>query len=567
MNFERHILREVIEPTAEVKSSLATTFDYEQHPKWEWAVNTFNTLRPLIGKSRIASDVRRFYCSELEIEETTLYKYLKILRENPFPSALLPKTKGPKKGSIRTAASKEKIMARVIEKYFLTRQKRSLASCHKIVIAECQEAGIDEPPSLSTFGRRVKRVSNKVRWRKRKGQSFMNRDNAPATTHFTADHPMQRVQMNHTTAVVSLVDSEHRETIGRPIISFAIDHYTRICTGLHVDLFGPNAENTANVITHASYDRNDEAKDFSCEKEWPYLGLPETFHLDNGADFKSNAIRRGAAEHGIELDYRPPGTPNYGGHIERFIGSINRHTELLPGTTFANIRERGDYNSEKHAVMTLTEYYEYLFKFICDTYHHTPHKGLDGLTPFQKYQQALDDGFIPRRPAKPKNEFWTDFIDHIPRAVRREGIEFERIFYWSPDIQAWYDQGLESILVVPSRTDISRIQVIGPDKKLYTVFSKDHRLPSLTRSEYRKYRKKIALESRMGSLTNAEIARRVRDEHSMVQNATKRTKSAKKANEQRRLNSAKTDSHKPSNVERPDEDFDVSSFLNGGDDE
>jgi len=564
---ERHIIGDFIEPTAEDKLSSPTIYDYEEHPKWEWAVNIFNVLRPLIGKRRIAHDVRRFYCSELGIGETALYSYLKILLENPFPSALLPKTKGPEKGSSRTSASKEKIMDKVIREHFLTRQKKSVAACYKIVIAECHEAGIEKPPSHSTFGRRVKRISNKVRWQKRKGRSFMLNENAPATTHFSAERPMQRVQIDHTVAVVSLVDSQHRETIGRPIISFAIDHYTRICTGLHVDLFGPNAENTANVITHASFDGNKEAKEYNCEKEWPYLGLPETFHLDNGSDFKSNAIRRGAAEHGIGLDYRPPGIPNYGGHIERFIGSINRHTELLPGTTFANIKERGDYDSEKHAVMTLPEYHEYLFKFICDTYHHTPHKGLNGLTPFQKYQQALDDGFMPRRPAKPQIEFWTDFIDHIPRSVRREGIEFERVFYWSSDIQAWYDQGLKSILVVPSRTDISRIQVIGPDKKLYTVFSKDHRLPNLTRSEYRKYRKMIALESRMGSLTNAEIARRVRDEHNMVQNATKRTKNAKKANEQRHLNSFKPDTAKSNPEERPDDDFDVSNFLNGGDDE
>lgn len=564
---ERHIIREVIEPELKNDIQFHGAYNYEEHPRWPWAVNTFNVLRPLIGKRRIASDVRRFYCTELEIGKTALYGYLNTLRDSPFPSALLPKPKGPKKGSSRTLVSKEKIMAKVIEEQFLTRQKKSVAACYRIVIAKCHEAGIEDVPSRSTFGRRVKRISNKVRWQKRKGRSFMLNENAPATTHFTAERPMQRVQIDHTTAVVSLVDSQLRETIGRPIISFAIDHFTRICTGFHVDLFGPNAENTANVITHSAFDRNDEAEVYSCEKEWPYLGLPETFHLDNGADFKSNAIRRGTAEHGIKLDYRPPGTPNYGGHIERFIGSINRHTELLPGTTFANIKERGDYNSENHAVMTLSEYSEYLFKFICDTYHHTPHKGLNGQTPFQKYQQALDDGFIPRNPGKPKNEFWTDFIDHIPRAVRREGIEFERVFYWSPDIQAWYDQGLKSILVVPSRTDISRIQVIGPDKKLYTVFSKDHRLPNLTRSEYRNYRKKIALESRMGSLTNAEIARRVRDEHNMLQNATKRTKSAKKENEQRYLNSFKPDTVKRNPDERPDDDFDVSAFLNGGEDE
>ena len=567
MIVERHIIREVIETTTKDSFHCPETYNYEEHPKWHWATRTFNVLRPLIGKQKTTKHIRQFYCAELGIGKTAFYKYLKILRETPYPSALLPKPKGQKKGTSRTFALSEKIMASVIREHYLTRQKKSIAACHKIVIRESHEAGIKEPPSLSTFGRRVRRVSKKNRLRRRNGRSFMLRENAPATTVFTADYPMQRVQIDHTTAVVSLVDTQWREAIGRPIVSFAIDHFTRVCTGFHVDLFGPNAENTSNVITHASFDKNDEAGKYSCEKHWPYLGLPETFHLDNGADFKSNAIRRGAAEHGIKLDYRPPGTPNYGGHIERFIGSINRHTELLPGTTFANIKERGNYDSEKHAVMTLSEYREYLFKYICDTYHHTPHKGLDGLTPFQKFQQAVDDGFIPRHPAKRQDEFWTDFIDHVPRTVRREGIEFERVFYWSQDIQAWYDQGLKSILVVPSRTDISRIQVIGPDKKLYTVFSKDHRIPNLTRSEYRKYRQKIALESRMGSLSNAEIARRVTDEHNIVQSAKRRTKSVRKTNEQRHLNNSNPTIEKPETDEALGDDFDVSRFLNGGEDE
>ncbi len=248
---------------------------------------------------------------------------------------------------------------------------------------------------------------------------------------------MQYLQIDHTVGVIILVDSHTRKVLGRPIITFAMDVYTRVCTGFNIDLFGPNTENVAKTVTHICFDKEEERKAYSCEKEWPYLGVPECLHLDNAKEFRSSHLRRGAAEHGIKLNFRPPGQPNYGGHIERFIGTINRKTEQIPGTTFANIKEKGGYDSEKHAAMTLSEYKMFMFKFVCDTYHHTPHAGLQGLTPAQKFQQAIDDGFIPRKPVKPTQEFWADFCIHKSRKVRREGIEYERIFYWSPDVQSW----------------------------------------------------------------------------------------------------------------------------------
>ena len=34
--------------------------------------------------------------------------------------------------------------------------------------------------------------------------------------------------------------------------------------------------------------------------------------------------------------WRPPGTPHFGGHIERLIGTQMGAVHLLPGTTFSN---------------------------------------------------------------------------------------------------------------------------------------------------------------------------------------------------------------------------------------
>ena len=60
-----------------------------------------------------------------------------------------------------------------------------------------------------------------------------------------------------------------------------------------------------------------------------------------------------AGEYQIDLQHRPPGTPRYGGHVERLIGTMMGAVHLLPGSHFSNIFERGDLDAEAEAVMTL----------------------------------------------------------------------------------------------------------------------------------------------------------------------------------------------------------------------
>jgi transposase InsO family protein len=45
-------------------------------------------------------------------------------------------------------------------------------------------------------------------------------------------------------------------------------------------------------------------------------GKPIELYVDNAAEFKSEALRRGCKQHGIRLRCRPPGQPHFGGIIE-----------------------------------------------------------------------------------------------------------------------------------------------------------------------------------------------------------------------------------------------------------
>ena len=91
-------------------------------------------------------------------------------------------------------------------------------------------------------------------------------------------------------------------------------------------------------------------------------------HCDNGKDFRGTMLRAACQQYGIELLFRPVRQPQYGGHIERLMGTFAREIHTLPGTTFANTKDRKGYDSEKHSALTLSELEWWIARYIVEIY-------------------------------------------------------------------------------------------------------------------------------------------------------------------------------------------------------
>ncbi|MBN0856159.1 transposase family protein, partial [Pseudomonas aeruginosa] len=128
------------------------------------------------------------------------------------------------------------------------------------------------------------------------------------------------------------------------------DVFTRCVLGMVVTLEAPSAVSVGLCLVHVACDKRPWLEGLNVEMDWQMSGKPLLLYLDNAAEFKSEALRRGCEQHGIRLDYRPLGQPHYGGIEERIIGTAMQmiHDEL-PGTTFSNPDQRGDYDSENKA--------------------------------------------------------------------------------------------------------------------------------------------------------------------------------------------------------------------------
>ncbi len=85
--------------------------------------------------------------------------------------------------------------------------------------------------------------------------------------------------------------------------------------------------------------------------------MPSTDKLDadNAKEFKTDALSRGYPEWDIQLDWRPIGSPHYGGHIERLIGTLMSRIHLLPSSSDLNPHKRGKYKPGKKSRLTMTE--------------------------------------------------------------------------------------------------------------------------------------------------------------------------------------------------------------------
>ena len=145
---------------------------------------------------------------------------------------------------------------------------------------------------------------------------------------------------------IILVDDEHRRPIGRPWLTVAIDVYSRMITGFLLSLDAPSETSVALCVAQALLPKEELLLQRKLDAEWPVWGFPDVIHVDNGGEFRSDNFKKSCEAHGIDLEFRPVKRPNYGGHIERLIGTFMTEVHTLPGSTFSSPSKKGDLDPE-----------------------------------------------------------------------------------------------------------------------------------------------------------------------------------------------------------------------------
>ena len=434
---------------------------------WSEAQRRQQIIAPLADQEEISHQAADDAGQQLGLSRRHIYELVRRYRQSAgLLTDLAPGQSSGGKGKQRLPDQVERIIRELLQKRFLTKQKRSLAAFHREVAQACKAQKL-RVPARNTVALWIAGLDPLKVTRSREGQDAARDLQGTGGGPPAVTAPLEQVQIDHTVIDLIVVDERDRQPIGRPYLTIAIDVFTRCVLGIVVTLEAPSAVSVGLCLAHVACDKRPWLEGLNVEMGWPMSGKPMLLYLDNAAEFKSEALRRGCEQHGIRLDYRPLGQPHYGGIVERIIGTAMQmiHDEL-PGTTFSNPGQRGEYASEKMAALTLRELERWLTLAV-GTYHGTVHNGLLQ-PPAARWAEAVARVGMPVVVTR-ATVFLVDFLPIIRRTLTRTGFVIDHIHYYADALKPWIARRdrLPAFLIRRDPRDISRIWVLEPEGQHY----------------------------------------------------------------------------------------------------
>ncbi len=486
---------------------------------WDEACRRADALRRFLRRTREGSskgDVGDL-AAELELSRATTYRLIALFREGGTVMSLVERKVGRPQGHRIVEDEREKVIQETIRRYYLTENRPSFAKLVREVRVNCTVAGL-KPANWRTIRSRVEDIALEKR-AKRRGEKKIVKATIATPGSFSASRPLDIVQLDHTKADIFVVDEETRQPIGRPWLTLAIDVYSRMVTGFYLTMEAPSRLSTSLCLLHSVFDKSAWLREREIDESWPVAGLPDTLHVDNGADFRSRAFKRGCEDAGIAIQWRPPGEPHFGGHIERLMGTQMGSLHLLPGTTFNNAEECAEYDSKRHSALTLRDLERYIALDIVGAYHQSIHSSL-GRPPIAVWRDR--EGEIPLRLPQDRMRFWLNFLPERERTLLPTGVQLFGLRYWSSALTADLGRTKGMLLVKYDPRDLARVFVRRPSGNFVEARYADVTLPSVTLKEVVTARRVLRAKGR-NEVNMRAIIRTVLTQRALVEAATKKT--------------------------------------------
>ena len=538
---ERTIVVKSYEVTPPSNAAKAKPVSAIPDDDYQTAKERYEILEPVLNGARrdrgkLVKDAAKSSSNTVQ----TIYGWIRKFETTGTISSLAPRRKGSQRGDRRIDAKVEAIIHSMIEREYLNKQRKSVKSVYTQIEMACADAGISKPPCLDTVRKRIQALPPREVTAKRFGEKVArDKFDAAAGKFPNGEHPLQTVQIDHTVLDIILVNRKDREPTTRPTLTIAIDVFSGMVAGLHLSFEPPSVTSVGMCLYRSVTHKDRYLKELGVDGDWPVWGLPVSLHVDNAKEFQSNSLREGCAEHGIDLQHRPVRRPEFGGHVERTFRSINTLIHELPGTTKSNIQDRGEYKSEKEALLTIDELEKLLVGHIVNKLHTNPRRS-DGASPFDRWEEGIRAVGQPK-PIQDTRKFLIDFLPQESRTVQTTGIQWGYIYYFDLKIKKWIGSKRD-FKVKRDPRDISKIYFLDPELGEYLeIHTADGRLLPFSLAEHNAAiaRLKAAKAPRTQSRIYAEVLRqRETEEAARKQKRSKkaRRKSDQDARNRRELN-------------------------------
>lgn len=422
---------------------------------------------------RRASDVKK-HAADLGVSVPTLYRWLREYRMDDRLTTLLPHRPPGGRGKGRISPEAERTISLAIERHLKDQQLLPSAAVRE-VRRLCRAANI-KPPSANTIRARIEAIPERTRMRMRGHKKDADDRYKPKPGRYEdATQPLSVVQIDHTQLDVVLVDEEHRLPLRRPWITVAFDVFSRMVLGFYVSFDAPGALGTGLCIARAVLPKENWLARYDIRQDWPCWGFPLKLHADNAREFRGEMVRRACEQYGITVVFRAIKTPEYGGHIERYLGTFGKQIHELPGAAMKPAL-RGEYDSEKEAALTLPELEQYITIYITEIYHQQFHSGIS-TSPIDRWNRAiLGDDKHPgtglfTRPTD-EERLYIDFMPFEERTIQTYGVSIDNVRYYSDVLRPYIKEarsGSTKYIFRRDPRDISTIYFWDPDLLQYSA--------------------------------------------------------------------------------------------------
>ena len=394
---------------------------------------------------------------------------------------------------------------KAINSYYLTRNKTSLRVTYEKLLqdfyTEKRDTSNDNArlkllpsndiPTFRQFSYWYSKSRDAVKETiKREGESQYNLNNRSllGRSDYGLMGPGAQFQIDATVGDIYLVSRFDRNNlIGRPVIYFIVDTFSRMVTGMSISLEGPSWAGASLALTNMAANKVAYCKQYGItitENEWPCHHVPASLLCDRGEMESKNADNLVNAL-GIRIVNAPPFRADLKGVIEQQFRTINTDTiALLPGSVKPDMSKRGGNDYRLDAILDIDQLTQIIIK--CVLYYNNTHY----MEYFDKNEAMIRDGVeaIPIRiwewgvrnysgalRAFTEEQVRLAVLPLSKATITAKGIRFKGILYSCDRAvrEAWFEKaragGTRQVTAAYDPRDMTNLYIWNSDNEKYDI--------------------------------------------------------------------------------------------------
>lgn len=257
--------------------------------------------------------------------------------------------------------------------------------------------------------------------------------------------PGDMVEIDACEADVSLVSEvDENRTVGRPVVYFMIDVYSRLILAVSVAYDNNSVLGVTNLFLNLADDKREYCSKHGIQYDndaiWPSNIIPRRLRVDRGSEFKSSDFDRICNELGIEKQIVPGASGSLKGIVEQSFHQMHA-VQKVHLENHGLIEQRYDSRHHQEATLTISQYEKMVINFVL--LHNQQYNEHYPLTrdmienkirpiPALLWRYGIEKYGAPRQ-IMDYTQYCYNLMTPIKAKVSRKGIYYKNLFYYAPE--------------------------------------------------------------------------------------------------------------------------------------